>query len=61
MPEGRAKVIPASTFLPVVIFFSPTLSFRHQCQTGTVGHGLVRHCPANGDHNEDLRSSLPYW
>ncbi len=31
---------------PVVNFFNPASAFRHQGQSGTAGHGLVRHCPA---------------
>jgi hypothetical protein len=33
MPECRKDVSPAS-------------AFRHMVQSGTAGHGLVRHCPA---------------
>ncbi len=43
MPE---KSCPASAFLPAVHFFSPASAFRHQGQSGTAGHRLVRHCPA---------------
>jgi hypothetical protein len=39
MPECRRKVSP------VVNFFNPASAFRHQGQSGTFGHGLVRHCP----------------
>jgi hypothetical protein len=41
--ECKEKVSPASAFLPVV---SPASAFRNQGQSGTDGHGLVRHCPA---------------
>jgi hypothetical protein len=43
MPE---KVSPESEFPPVVNFVRPASVFRHQGQSGTAGHGLVRHCPA---------------
>jgi hypothetical protein len=46
MPECWRKVSPATAFLPAVNFFSPASAFRHQGQSGTAGHGLVRHCPA---------------
>jgi hypothetical protein len=46
MPECRRKVSPESVFLPAVNFFSPASAFRHQGQSCTTGHGLVRHCPA---------------
>ncbi len=45
MPECWRKVSPASAFLPAVNF-GPASAFRHQGQSGTAGHGLVRHCPA---------------
>jgi hypothetical protein len=41
--EYRKKVSPASAFLPVVNFVSPASVFWHQGQSGTAGHGLVRH------------------
>jgi hypothetical protein len=34
----------ASAFLPVVNFVSPASVFRHQAQSSTAGHGLVRNC-----------------
>jgi hypothetical protein len=40
MPE---KVSPASAFLPVVNRVCPASAFRHQGQSGTTVHGLVRH------------------
>ncbi len=43
MLECQEKVSPASAFLLVV---SPASAFRYQGQSGTDGHGLVRHCPA---------------
>jgi hypothetical protein len=46
IPKCRKKVSPASAFLPVVNFVSLASVFRHQGQSGTAGHGLVRHCPA---------------
>jgi hypothetical protein len=33
-------------FWPVVSCVSPASAFRHRGQSGTTGHGLVRHCPA---------------
>jgi hypothetical protein len=41
----REKLSKASAVLPAVNFFSPAPAFR-QGQSGTAGHGLVRHCPA---------------
>ncbi len=46
IPERRRKVSPTSACLPEVTFFSPASAFRHKNQSGTAGHGLVRHCPA---------------
>jgi hypothetical protein len=46
MPNSREKLIPASAFLTTVSFFSPISAFRHQGQSGTADHGLVRHGPA---------------
>jgi hypothetical protein len=40
------KVNPASQFLPLVNSVTPSSAFRHQGQSGTAGHELVRHCPA---------------
>jgi hypothetical protein len=37
---------PASAFFPVVICVNPASAFQRQGQSGTAGHGLVRHCPA---------------
>jgi hypothetical protein len=49
MPECRKKFTLA--FLPVVRCLIPASAFRHRhsgirVQSGTAGHGLVRHCPA---------------
>ncbi len=33
-------------FQTVLNCISTALAFRHKCQSGTAGHGLVRHCPA---------------
>ncbi len=44
------KVSLASAFLPVVNCLSPASAFRYQGQSGTAGHGLVRHCPAMQFH-----------
>jgi hypothetical protein len=46
MPECREKGSPASVFLTVVNFVSPASAFRHQGQSLSAGHGLVRHWPA---------------
>ncbi len=49
MPECRRKVSPASVFLPVVsclIRISIPGISGIRVQSGTAGHGLVRHCPA---------------
>ncbi len=51
MAECRRKVRTASAFLPVVSCLRPASAFRHlnsgiRVQTGTAGHGLVRHWPA---------------
>jgi hypothetical protein len=43
MPECRRKVSPASTFLSVVSSLSHS---GIRVQSGTAGHGLVRHCLA---------------
>ncbi len=47
-PECGKKIGPASAFSPTVNFVSPASVFRHQGQSGTAGHVLVRHCPAMG-------------
>ncbi len=46
MPECPKKVCPASAFLPIFRSLSPASTIRHQGQSGTAGHGLVRHYPA---------------
>ena len=46
MPESWEKVSMASAFLLVVNSVNPASAFRHQGQSGTAGHGLVRHRPA---------------
>ncbi len=40
------KVRPETAFFPVVTWINPTSAFWRQGQSGTTGHGLVRHCPA---------------
>ncbi len=45
MPECRIKVSLTSALLLAVNFFSSASAFRHQGESGTAGHGLVRHCP----------------
>jgi hypothetical protein len=40
------KVSPASAFKPVVNCVNPASAFRHQAQSDTADHGLVRHCLA---------------
>jgi hypothetical protein len=61
MPECRntgKKVSPASLVLPLVRQVSPASAFRHQPQSGTAGHGLIRQCPAmdsgSGSHQKVL-------
>ncbi len=59
LPRRQVETIwpskrPASAFLPVFNCISPASAFRHQGQSGTSGHGLVRHCPANA-------LAKPYW
>ncbi len=44
--ECQKKVSRASAFLPLFHFVSQSSAFWHQGQSGTAGHGLVRHCPA---------------
>jgi hypothetical protein len=46
MLEWQKKVSLALAFLLTVNFVSLALVFRHQGQSGTAGHGIVRHCPA---------------
>ncbi len=49
MPEcwnAGVTVSPATAFSALVNFLSPASAFRHQGQSGTADHGLVRHCPA---------------
>jgi hypothetical protein len=41
--RNAEKVSPASASLPAINFISPASAFRHQVQSGTNGHGLVRH------------------
>ncbi len=38
--------ISASAFLQTVNFLSLASAFRHQGQSNTAGHGIVRHCSA---------------
>jgi hypothetical protein len=40
------RVCPASPFLRLINFVSQASAFRHKGQSGTAGHGSVRHCPA---------------
>jgi hypothetical protein len=45
MPEYRnagEMASPASLVLPLILRASPASAFRHQCQSGTADHGLVR-------------------
>jgi hypothetical protein len=44
--NAAKKVCPASLVLPLVRQVSPASAFRHRCQSGTAGHGLIRQCPA---------------
>ncbi len=46
MTECWTKVSLASALLPVDNCLSLIPAFRHQGQSGSAGHGIVRHCPA---------------
>jgi hypothetical protein len=50
----KERVSPASAFLRLVNCVSPASAFRHQGESGTASHGLVRHCPA-------LPGGKVYW
>jgi hypothetical protein len=64
MPEcwnAGVKDSPASAFSTLVNFPSPASAFRHQGQSGTADHKLVRHCSAmeNGKSTSQDVSHFP--
>ncbi len=54
----RNEVSPAPAFCPVVNCVTQASTFRYQGQSGTAGHGIIRHCPCS---NRKIREILRVW